>query len=415
MNFGRRPRPNSPRSPRPMLARVANIALALVVGVAVYSAGYRSGVNDVGAHVGGGSIDLSRFEEVLNLIANEHVGAETEQQLVDGAIKGLVEALNDPYSQYLTAEEQQAMIDSLSGSFEGVGAVIEGKAADGSPCSTLGTDCVLTVVSPIDNSPAQRAGIRSGDTITAVDGDPVDGKTVDEAVLNVRGKKGTTVVLTIVRGSDAPKQISIVRDVINIPAVEPKALSTPNGSTVGYLRLAEFSEVAGDQFHAALQKVIDAKTSRIIIDLRDNPGGYLSTALRIASEFIGDGVVYIEEDKAGKRTETRAQGGGLATDPSIRIMVLVNQGSASASEILAGALQDRGRGVLVGETTFGKGVVQTFMDLSDGSGLKLTVAKWLTPNGRWIQGTGLTPDHPVSVPAGSSGDPVLAAALALLD
>lgn len=398
-----------------LISRFASIAVALLVGVAIFGVGYRAGSGVPNPSVKSG-IDLSRFEEVLNLINNEHVGPETEKELVDGAIKGLVEALKDPYSQYLTGEEQQSMIDSLSGSFEGIGAVIEGRASDGTPCSTLGPDCALTVVSPIDGSPALRAGIASGDTITAVDGVSVDGKTVDEAVLNIRGPKGSTVIITVVRGSAAPTPISIVRDVINIPAVEPKVLRTPNGATVGYLRLAEFSEIAGDQFHAALQKVIDAKTTRIVLDLRDNPGGYLSTALRIASEFIGDGVVYIEEDKAGVRTETRAQGGGLATNATVRLVVLVNRGSASASEILAGALQDRGRATLIGETTFGKGVVQTFMDLSDGSGLKLTIAKWLTPNGRWVQGTGLTPDRAVPAAApGSTDDPVLAAALSLLE
>ena len=398
-----------------LVSRVASIAVALLIGVAIFGVGYRAGSGAPNTSAKSG-IDLSRFEEVLNLISNEHVGPETEKQLVDGAIKGLVEALKDPYSQYLTGEEQQSMIDSLSGSFEGIGAVIEGRAADGTPCSTLGPICALTVVSPIDGSPALRAGIASGDKITAVDSVSVNGKTVDEAVVNIRGAKGSTVVITVVRGTAAPTPISIVRDVINIPAVEPKVLRTPNGATVGYLRLAEFSEIAGDQFHAALQKVIDAKTTRIVLDLRDNPGGYLTTALRIASEFIGDGVVYIEEDKAGVRTETRAQGGGLATSATIRLVVLVNKGSASASEILAGALQDRGRATLIGETTFGKGVVQTFMDLSDGSGLKLTIAKWLTPNGRWIQTTGLTPDRAVpAAAAGSTDDPVLAAALSLLE
>jgi carboxyl-terminal processing protease len=219
----------------------------------------------------------------------------------------------------------------------------------------------------------------------------------------------------VVRGNNPPQDISIVRDVIVVPAVEPKQLLTSSGSAVGYIRLAEFSEVASGQFHTALQKVVDAGTTRIILDLRDNPGGYLSTALSIASEFIGDGVVYMEETSDGKRTETRANGGGLATDPSIKLVVLINKGSASASEILAGALQDRGRAVLVGETSFGKGVVQTFIDLSDGSGLKLTVAKWLTPNGTWIHKIGITPDYPVP-PATSQGgeDLVLAKSLDLL-
>ena len=162
----------------------------------------------------------------------------------------------------------------------------------------------------------------------------------------------------------------------------------------------------------ALQKIVDAGGDKIVLDLRDDPGGYLSTALTIASEFIADGVVYIEENSAGEQKSTSARGGGIATNASIQLVVLINKGSASASEILAGALQDRGRAILIGEPSFGKGVVQTFIDLSDGSGLKLTIAKWLTPNGRWIHKIGLTPDIAVTpAPEGSEADPVLDAAL----
>jgi len=399
----------------PLVTRAGALLLALAVAVGAYSLGYTNGSTANTSSGAEGAIDLSRFNEVLNLVEERHVGDETEQQLVDGAIKGLVEALNDPYSQYLTGEEQQAMLDSLSGSFEGIGAVIESRSSTGDSCTTLGPDCFLLVVSPIDGSPAKAAGIVSGDRITAVDGTSVDGETLDSAVRKVRGAKGTTVVITVIRGSEAPQEISIVRDVIVVPAVEPKELSTASGDPVGYLRLAEFSEVAAEQFHAALQKVVDAGTTRIVLDLRDNPGGYLSTALAIASEFIADGVVYMEETSDGKRTETRANGGGSATDPSIRLVVLINKGSASASEILAGALKDRGRATLVGETSFGKGVVQTCIDLSDGSGLKLTIAKWLTPNGTWINKVGIAPDYPVaSVTGGNADDPVLAKALDLL-
>ena len=399
----------------PLVTRAGALLLALAVAVGAYSLGYTNGSTANRTSGAEGAIDLSRFNEVLNLVEERHVGDETEQQLVDGAIKGLVESLNDPYSQYLTDEEMKAMISDLSGSFEGIGAVIESRSSTGDSCTTLGPDCFLLVVSPIDGSPAKAAGIVSGDRITAVDGTSVDGETLDSAVRKVRGAKGTTVVITVIRGSEAPQEISIVRDVIVVPAVEPKELSTASGDPVGYLRLAEFSEVAAEQFHAALQKVVDAGTTRIVLDLRDNPGGYLSTALAIASEFIADGVVYMEETSDGKRTETRANGGGSATDPSIRLVVLINKGSASASEILAGALKDRGRATLVGETSFGKGVVQTFIDLSDGSGLKLTIAKWLTPNGTWINKVGIAPDYPVaSVIGGNADDPVLAKALDLL-
>ena len=405
-NGGKRP---------PLVTRAGALLLAIALAVGVYTIGYNNGSASSTQTGASGAIDLSRFNEVLNLVEQRHVGDETEQQLVDGAIKGLVESLNDPYSQYLTHIEMQAMLSDLSGSFEGIGAVIESRSPSGDSCTTLGPDCYLLVVSPIDGSPAKVAGIISGDRITAVDGTSVDGETLDSAVRNVRGTKGTKVVITVVRGEGAPQEISIIRDVIVVPAVEPKQLSTAAGAPVGYIRLAEFSEVASEQFRTALQKVVDSKTTRIILDLRDNPGGYLSTALSIASEFIGDGVVYMEETSDGKRTETRANGGGLAVDPSIKLVVLINKGSASASEILAGALQDRGRAVLVGETSYGKGVVQTFIDLSDGSGLKLTIAKWLTPNGTWIHKVGIAPDYPVP-PATTQGaeDPVLAKALDLL-
>ncbi|MFZ9269340.1 MAG: S41 family peptidase, partial [Candidatus Limnocylindrus sp.] len=323
--------------------------------------------------------------------------------------------LNDPYSQYLTGEEMDALVEGLSGSFEGIGAVIESRGPEGEACTTLGPDCYLLVVSPIDGSPAKAAGVQSGDRITLVDGATVDGETLDEAVLRVRGEKGTSVVITIVRGDAAPINLTIIRDIITVPAVEPKALETSSGAPVSYLRLAEFSEIAGDQFDQALQEVIDAGVKRIILDLRDNPGGYLSTALQIASEFIPDGVVYMEETSDGRRTETSASGGGLATDPSIKLVVLINKGSASASEILAGALRDRGRATLVGETTFGKGVVQTFIDLKDGSGLKLTIAKWLTPNGTWVNKVGLAPDYPTATPTTpGESDPALEKALELL-
>ena len=400
---------------KPLVTRAGALLLAITLAVGLYTLGYNNGSAASTPTGASGAIDLSRFNEVLNLVEQRHVGDETEQQLVDGAIKGLVQSLNDPYSQYLTNEEMNVMIGDLSGSFEGIGAVIESRSPSGESCTTLGPECYLLVVSPIDGSPAKAAGILSGDRVVAVDGVTVDGETLDSAVRKVRGTKGTTVIISVVRGEDAPKEIAIVRDVIVVPAVEPKQLSTASGDPVGYIRLAEFSEVAAEQFRTALQKVVDAGTTRIILDLRDNPGGYLSAALSIASEFIGDGVVYLEETSDGKRTETRASGGGLAIDPSIKLVVLINKGSASASEILAGALQDRRRAELVGETTFGKGVVQTFIDLSDGSGLKLTIAKWLTPNGTWVHKVGIAPDYPVAAPSTQgAGDLVLTKALDLL-
>lgn len=393
----------------PLITRVGRLLLAVIIAVAAYNAGLRS---SEGPTQGGETLDLARFDEVLTLIQEQHVGPKSDEELVNGAIKGLVDSLDDPYSQYLTAEEMASLKEGLSGSFTGIGAVIDLRTSAGDLCTAISGDCLLTVASTIDGAPARGAGILGGDTFLAVDGDALTGLSVDQAVLKVRGAEGTTVVITVRTGATAPRDVAIVRAKIELPAVATEQLQAANGSRVDYIALNEFTDIAADQFRTALQKILDAGGDKIILDLRDDPGGYLSTALTIASEFIADGVVYIEENSDGERSSTSAQSGGIATSASIQLVVLINKGSASASEILAGALQDRGRAILIGESSFGKGVVQTFIDLSDGSGLKLTIAKWLTPNGRWIHEIGLTPDIAVaSAPEGSGDDPVLEAAL----
>jgi carboxyl-terminal processing protease len=393
----------------PLITRAGRLLLAVIIAVAAYNAGLRA---NTGAAQGNGTLDLARFNEVLTLIQQQHVGPKTDAGLVNGAIKGLVNSLNDPYSQYLTAEEMASMKAGLSGSFTGIGAVIDLRTSAGELCTTIGSDCLLTVGSTIEGSPARAAGILSGDKFIAVDGDALTGLSVDQAVLKVRGAEGTTVVITVRSGAAEPRTISIVRAKIELPSVTTKQLKSATGSRADYIALNEFTDIAAKQFRDALRKIVDSGSKRIVLDLRDDPGGYLSTALSVASDFIGDGVVYIEENSKGVRESTSAQTGGVATDPAIQVVVLINKGSASASEILAGALQDRGRATLIGETSFGKGVVQTFIDLSDGSGLKLTIAKWLTPNGRWIHKVGLTPDISVAAASvGSATDPVLEAAL----
>jgi len=393
----------------PLFTRAGRLLLAVIIAVASYNAGLRSSNTTA---QGNGTLDLARFNEVLTLIQEQHVGTETDEDLLNGAIEGLVNSLDDPYSQYLTAEEMASMKEGLSGSFTGIGAVIDLRTSAGELCTAISADCLLTVASTIESAPARAAGILSGDKFLAVDGDALTGLSVDQAVLKVRGAEGTTVVITVLTGTAAPRDVTIIRAKIELPAVATKQLQTAAGDRVDYIALNEFTDIAAGQFRDALQKIVDAGGNKIVLDLRDDPGGYLSTALSIASEFIGDGVVYIEENSKGERSSTLAQGGGIATDASIQLVVLINKGSASASEILAGALQDRGRAILIGETSFGKGVVQTFIDLSDGSGLKLTIAKWLTPSGRWIHKIGLVPDIAVAAaPEGSTADLVLEAAL----
>jgi carboxyl-terminal processing protease len=339
------------------------------------------------------------FWDTYDTIIKRFAGGTVDRQaMIRGAIKGMVDSLGDPYSAYLTPDEYRQGLQDLSGQFEGIGAEIGTHNAKGanSDCSTLGPDCLLVVVTPIDGSPSQKAGIKAGDVITAVDGAPLDGLTVDGARNKIRGKKGTEVTLTIVRGTAAPTDIKVVRDVIVTKEVITKDLA--NGQ-VGYIAVTGFSDNAASRFHDVLQADLKAGETRFILDLRGNPGGYVTAARAIASEFIKDGPIFYEEDSTGTQTPTPATGQGLAIADSIKLVVLVDKGSASASEIVAGALQDTKRATIVGETSFGKGTVQQWIQLQDGSALKLTIAKWLTPDKRWIHHVGIIPDVPVATPA----------------
>ena len=243
----------------------------------------------------------------------------------------------------------------------------------------------------------------------------VDGLTLDQAIAKVRGKKGTPVVLTIVRAGQAPFDLRIVRDTIVQSQVETRDLAN---DSVRYIRVSAFSDNSAKDFTDALRAGLEKGERSVIVDLRDNPGGYVTAARTMASQFIASGPVYWEESADGTQIETDASPGGVATDPAIRVIVLVNKGSASASEIVSGALQDTKRGTLVGETTYGKGTIQQWVDLTDNSGgFRLTIAKWLTPAKRWIHQKGLTPDVVIATGGATTkptGDPYIDAALKAL-
>jgi carboxyl-terminal processing protease len=428
---------------------VAMVLVAVMAGGALFLSGYTVG-RDQGRTPGSSVTEQQAWQpfwDIYDAIRERYpLGPVDRTTLVEGAIRGMVDSIGDPYSSYLSPEDFRGTIDDISGTFEGIGAEIGAvdSAGNTSDCSPFGPDCHLVIIAPLEGSPAESAGLKPGDVIAAVAGKTLDGLTPDEARDLVRGKAGTEVVLHILRypspppvsneppataapGSSAapgpsatPRapasefDITLTRAKIQRREVTAKELA---GGSVGYVRLSGFSDDGAKQLQAALKADVDKGIKKVVLDLRGNPGGFVTAARTVASQFIADGPVFWRQDAQGNQTETDAEPGGVATDPSIRVVVLIDKGTASASEIVAGALQDRGRAELVGETSFGKGTVQEWYDLGQVGGVKLTVEKWLTPDKRWIHKIGLTPDVPVTVPtelpAGS--DPVLDKALQVLD
>jgi carboxyl-terminal processing protease len=356
------------------------------------------------------------FWDTFNSIESDYaLDPVSRQTLVEGAIKGMIDSLGDPFSQYLSPNAFQNTLEGLAGTFSGIGAVIPATSTtDNSACTTLSATCTLTVSSVIQGAPADKAGVLAGDRIVSIDGQVLAGS-VDDAVARIRGPKGTTVVLGIERGSStSPISISIVRDIVIQKEVETRSLA---GGTVGYIRLVGFSDNSARDFAAAVKADVDAGQTRLVVDLRGNGGGYITAAQAVASQFLGSGVIFYEQGADGVQTETDATPGGAATDPRIKVVVLMDGNTASASEIVAGALQARGRAQLIGGQSYGKGTIQAFQQLSANSGgFRLTIAKWLTPNKVWIHHIGLTPDIPVTVPANNppGSDLVLDRALQVL-
>jgi carboxyl-terminal processing protease len=396
------------------------IAVVLVLGgSALFMSGYSLG-RQMALQPGTPAADQGvfiPFWDTYDTINERYAGGDVDRQtLVQGAIRGMIDSLGDPYSAYMTSDEYRQSLQGISGQFEGIGAEIATQAPDGTPgCATLGPACLLVIADPLEGSPARLAGLLAGDFVIEADGVSFDGLTVENARDKIRGPKGTVVRLTIVRAGGTPFEVAITRDVVQSREVESKVLA--NG-TVGYIQLKGFSDVAARQFDDALEGHLAAGRTALVLDLRGNPGGYVTAARSIASQLIGSGVIFWEQDATGLQVPTEATPGGLATDPSIRLVCLIDGGSASASEILAGALQDSGRATLVGQTSFGKGTVQQWQELSgEGGAFRLTIARWLTPDKRWIHGKGLTPDVPVALPdplpVGS--DPTLDRAVELLE
>ncbi|MCS7207762.1 MAG: S41 family peptidase [Dehalococcoidia bacterium] len=335
--------------------------------------------------------------EAYTILSREYVDKSKIQPdiLARGAIKGMLETLQDPHTDYLPPDRYLRESQDFRGSFSGIGAEVFLRNG-------------RIILNPMPGSPAEKAGLRPGDIVLAVDGEKTDGWTVMQAVSRIRGPRGTPVRLTILHlGESEPVEVTIVRDIIRLESVFMNMMS----DGVAYIRISAFYENTEPSFVQKVQEARQKGAKGIVLDLRNNPGGYLSVAVNITSHFLKSGLVVYEVDGNGRRTDWRVRPGGIATD--IPLVVLVNQFSASGSEVVAGALQDHGRAQVVGTKTLGKGSVNLLRPLSDGGGLYYTYAHWYTPNGRLIEGQGLTPD--VEVPAiARRGDPQLEKALEVL-
>ena len=356
-------------------SRFQAILMALLVGGILLVNGH-SGLVKAGTDTNEIYKNMEILTEVIRQIEKNYVEPEDAQKLIRGAIKGMVQGL-DPHSSYMTKEEHQELLIETKGSFSGVGIEITVK------------DNFLTVVSPIEGTPAYKSGIQAGDRIIKIDGKLATEMSLPEAVKAIRGEKGTSVSLTIMReGVDKPLEFSLTRDVIPIRSVRSELLAPK----VGYVRITNFQSKTVQDLEAALEGLEkDRKLEGLVLDLRNNPGGLLSQAIEVADVFLDSGVIVSTKGRNSsqdmKATAHRKKG-----ERKYPMVVLVNGGSASASEIVAGALQDNKRALILGTRTFGKGSVQTILPLSDGSGLRLTTAMYYTPSGRSIQASGIVPD-----------------------
>ncbi|NLY47035.1 MAG: S41 family peptidase [Tissierella sp.] len=327
--------------------------------------------------------NYSKVSYVENIVRENYLRDVEDSTLLDGQLKGLVQSLNDPYSQYLTAEEYKSLAEQTSGTYGGIGVIV-------SP----GDDNYITVVSPIEDTPGERAGLKTGDKILSVDGVDFTAENMDAAVKVMKGEPNTSVTITIMRrdkdGNNETLDIEITREIIRLVTVKSSILD----DTLGYIKITSFDEITYEDFKADLNELESRGVEGLIIDLRNNPGGLLNITADIADEFLGEGDIVYTETKDGQREYLRSD----KSMTELPLVVLINGGSASASEILAGAIRDHNRGELIGTTTFGKGVVQRIRPFEDGSGIKLTISEYFTPNGINIHGVGIEPDMIIELP-----------------
>lgn len=331
------------------------------------------------------NVDFSLFWKVYNDLTTKYVdkGKVDPQKILYGAINGLVNSVGDPYTVFFEPVTSKKFQEEISGSFGGIGIEI-GKRNN-----------ILTVIAPLKDTPAFKAGIKAGDKILKIDGKPTEDLAIEEAVNLIRGKRGTKVILTIQTGTDSARDIELIRDAIKIPTIEWKLIEQ-DGKKIAYLQIYSFNQTVDSEFKKAAEEILKSDANGLIIDLRNNPGGLLDSAINLAGWFLDKNQVVVSEAFGdGTRNEFRSDGNAsLKKYPTV---ILMNNGSASASEILAGALHDNRNIKIVGEKSFGKGSVQELQNYGDGSSLKVTIAKWLTPNGISISEKGIEADIEVKI------------------
>ena len=329
--------------------------------------------------------EFSKVQIVESIIKENYLEDVEEDKLMDGQLKGLVQSLDDPYSQYLTPEEYEDLNQQTSGEYGGIGVIV-----------TPGDDNLITVVSPIKGTPGEKAGLKPEDKIISVEGQEFMADEMDKAVKIMKGEPNTDVTLTIMRkskdGGNETFDVDITREKIRLETVETEILD----GNIGYVNIASFDELTYEDFKEELDNLEEQEVEGLVVDLRNNPGGLLDVTADIADEFLGEGVIVYTENKNGEKEYYNSEKSKI----DLPLVVLVNEGSASASEILSGAIKDYGRGELIGTKTFGKGVVQRISELpsNDGSAIKLTISEYFTPNGTNIHGVGIEPDIVVELP-----------------
>lgn len=397
------PADNLERKNRRLVSRILRIFFLTAVIYVSYRFGVDQGQSELSGEPGGSpiapneaiffnteqqdnSVDFALFWKVWDLLKDKYVDQDQldAKQLFYGAIDGMLAATGDPYTTFFDPQEQKEFNEDISGKFGGIGAEMGVR------------DEVLTIIAPLDDTPAQRAGLLPNDKVLNIDGEPSANFSLEEAVSKIRGEKGTEVKLTIYRsGEEESREITIVRDIINVKSIK----LTFRDDGIAVLRVSQFGDDTEKEFRAAVSDIAAKNPSGIILDLRSNPGGLLDTAVKMASAMLPAGkTVVIEENADGERREEKARGGDRLS--GIKTVVLIDEGSASASEILAGALREnRDNVTLVGKKSYGKGTVQQVLPTSRDTSVKITIARWLTPNGHQIHEQGIAPDMEIDITA----------------